>query len=84
MSHNVVNRRYSTQVECGQYCGLMKMEILQYDSRHSSVVSTDTRWRRGCTTDGSELTKDSEMEGKTVSDLGKFPSPLTSHYIYSC
>merc|ERR1712110_1005085 len=64
-------RNVGNKVECGQYCGIMKMEILHYDSRHSSVVSTDTRWRRGCTTDGSELTKDSEMEGKTVSDLGR-------------
>ena len=58
------------KVECEQYCGLMKMEILHYDTSHSSVVSTDTRWRRGCTTDGSEITKDSEMAGKTVSGLG--------------
>merc|ERR1712183_1110536 len=64
-SGNVGNK-----VECGQYCGLMKMEILNYDRFHSSVVSTDTRWRRGCTTDGSELTEDSEMAGKTVSGLG--------------
>ena len=59
-----------TQVECGQYCGLMKMEILHYDRHHSTVVSTDSRWRRGCTTNGSELTRDSEMAGKTVSGLG--------------
>ena len=56
----------------------MKMEILHYNTFHSSVVSTDTRWRRGCTTDGSEITKDSEMAGKTVSGLGEFQSSLAS------
>merc|ERR1712087_1029629 len=64
------NGNVGTKVECGQYCGLMKMEILTYDRFHSSVVSTDTRWRRGCTTDGSEITKDSEMVGKKLSGLG--------------
>ena len=48
----------------------MKMEILHYNRHHSTVLSTESRWRRGCTTDGSELTKDSEMAGKTVSGLG--------------
>ena len=57
----------------------MKMEILTFDSFHSSVVSTDTRWRRGCTTDGSEITKDSEMAGKKLSGLGQFLSYQTSH-----
>ena len=61
----------------------MKMEILTFDSFHSSVVSTDTRWRRGCTTDGSEITKDSEMAGKKLSGLGQFLSYQTSHHIYS-
>merc|ERR1712038_990625 len=54
-SGNVGNK-----VECDQYCGPMKMEILHFDSRHSSVV----------TTDGSEITRDSEMAGKTLSGLG--------------
>merc|ERR1711874_290002 len=43
---------------------------LTFDRFHSSGVSTDTRGRRGCTTDGSEITRDSEMAGKTVSGLG--------------
>merc|ERR1712203_991128 len=47
--------------ECGdKYCGLLLEERLHYDSSHSSVVSTDSRWRRGCTSDGREMTDNSE------------------------
>merc|ERR1711913_30371 len=57
--------------ECPDKCGLMLHQILHFDKWHSSVVSTDSRWRRGCTSDGSEITADSEMAGQSLSgDLG--------------
>ena len=39
--------------------------------KHGSVVSTDYRWRRGCATDGSELTDNSEAKTEKVTgELG--------------
>merc|ERR1712141_392978 len=65
------NGNIGREVECPDKCGLMLHQILHFDKWHSSVVSTDSRWRRGCTSDGSEITADSEMAGKSLSgDLG--------------
>ena len=73
------------QVECPDKCGLMLHQILHFDKWHSSVVSTDSRWRRGCTSDGSEITADSEMAGKSLSgDLGQLNCRQTTlTYLYS-
>ena len=39
--------------------------------KHGSVVSDDSRWRRGCATDGHELTDNSEAKGdKITGELG--------------
>merc|ERR1719510_590268 len=49
------------QVDCGeQYCGLLLEERLTYNKYRSTVVSSVSRWRRGCTTDGHEMTDNSE------------------------
>merc|ERR1712038_1594544 len=48
-------------VDCGeQYCGLLLEERLTYNKYRSTVVSSDSRWRRGCTSDGHEMTDNSE------------------------
>jgi|ERR1712080_35993 len=48
------DRKIGKEVECGtKNCGLLQENRLTM--KHGSVVSTDTRWRRGCTSDGSEL-----------------------------
>ena len=77
-----------TQVECDGNCGLLLHQILHYDKFHSSVVSTDSRWRRGCTTDGTELTQDSEVEGNSLPGLGETlrpgPSTLLTSLISGC
>ena len=39
--------------------------------KHGSVVSSDSRWRRGCATDGHEMTDNSEAKGdKITGELG--------------
>ena len=55
----------------------MLHQILHYDKFHSSVVSTDSRWRRGCTTDGSEVTQDSEVEGTSIAGFGRLSLQVT-------
>merc|ERR1712002_1662 len=49
------DRKMGEEVECDQLqnCGLLQENRLTM--KHGSVVSTDTRWRRGCASDGSEL-----------------------------
>merc|ERR1711953_640980 len=79
------NGNVGREVECPDKCGLMLHQILHFDKWHSSVVSTDSRWRRGCTSDGSEITADSEMAGKSLSgDLGQLNCRQTTlTYLYS-
>ena len=55
----------------------MLHQILHFDKFHSSVVSTDSRWRRGCTTDGSEVTQDSEVEGTSIAGFGRLSLQVT-------
>ena len=54
---------------CPDKCGLLLEERMT--EKHGSVVSTDYRWRRGCATDGSELTDNSEAKTEKVTgELG--------------
>merc|ERR1712059_202120 len=69
------------QVECySQYCGLLKEQRLT--SKRGSVVSTDTRWRRGCTTDGSEIIANSEAESEELSYGGILGCQDLQSYTY--
>merc|ERR1712141_835826 len=59
------------KVECSDKCGLLLEERLTYNRAHSSVISSDYRWRRGCATDGHEMTDNSEAQPKTLTgELG--------------
>ena len=52
-------------------CGLLQEERLTYDAAHVTVVSSETRWRRGCVSDGHELTDGTEAQpGDLTGDLG--------------
>eukprot|EP00092_Neocalanus_flemingeri_P039280 GFUD01042766.1.p1 GENE.GFUD01042766.1~~GFUD01042766.1.p1 ORF type:complete len:161 (-),score=42.79 GFUD01042766.1:213-695(-) len=57
------------QVSCADKCGLLLEERLT--EAGGSVVSSDFRWRRGCATDGQEMTDNSEAEGAELTgELG--------------
>ena len=51
-------------VSCPDKCGLLLEERLT--EKHGSVVSSDSRWRRGCATDGQELTDNSEAKSEKI------------------
>jgi len=51
-------------VTCPEKCGLLLEERLT--EKHGSVVSSDSRWRRGCATDGHELTDNTEAKSEKV------------------
>merc|ERR1712038_661119 len=58
-----------TEVSCDDKCGLLLEERLT--ERGGSVVSSDGRWRRGCATDGHEMTDNSEAQpGSLDGSLG--------------
>ena len=57
------------QVSCADKCGLLLEERLT--EKDGSVVSSDSRWRRGCATDGHEMTDNSEADGdKVTGEIG--------------
>merc|ERR1719470_193734 len=54
---------------CPDKCGLLLEERLT--EKHGSVVSSESRWRRGCATDGHELTDNTEAQSdKVTGELG--------------
>jgi len=66
------DRNFGTQVDCraGQKCGVLHELRKNYNSAHV-VISTEDRWRRGCATNGHELTDNSEANpGELTGDLG--------------
>ena len=49
----VVDCNYSTPIS---HLVTLIINVEEFLLSHSSVVSTDSRWRRGCTSDGREMT----------------------------
>jgi len=66
------DRNLGREVTCraGQKCGVLH-ELRKNLDNHHTVVSTESRWRRDCATDGYELTDESEADpGTLTGELG--------------
>merc|ERR1712038_1054483 len=68
------DKHLGDEKECtghGYVCGLLHERRLIYNDLHTTVISTEDRWRRDCATDGHELTDNSEASAGTLTgDLG--------------
>merc|ERR1711976_730372 len=61
------------EVDCDDKCGLLLESRLPLD-RHGNVIGGDYRWRRGCATDGHEITANSGAQPRH-----RHPRPRLSH-----